>query len=106
MKILVEAQTDAVAEIDFTVRKAAFFNRYREMLNERQLKVVRRMMEEGASGFKGGMSASKYMGITKASKATATRDLQDLAEKGVFVPEGGGRSRRYGLNLGQDTSFF
>ena len=45
------------------------------------------------------MSAKKYMTITGASKATATRDLQDLADKGVFVPTGGGRSTHYKVNL-------
>ncbi|MDC8449248.1 MAG: hypothetical protein LV473_12930 [Nitrospira sp.] len=38
------------------------------------------------------MSAKKYMSITGASKSTATRDLQDLADKGVLVPTGGGRA--------------
>ncbi len=45
------------------------------------------------------MSAKKYMSIAKTSKATATRDLQDLVEKGVFKPFGGGRSVTYELNL-------
>lgn len=45
--------------------------------------------------FEGGMTAKKYMSITKTSKATATRDLQDLVELGVFIPEGGGRSASY-----------
>ena len=39
-----------------------------------------RMVEEGPKGFEGGMSAKKYMSITGASKATATRD-QNLAER-------------------------
>ena len=43
------------------------------------------MLEEGPKGFEGGMNARKYTGITKASKATATRDLQDLANKNIFV---------------------
>jgi Fic family protein len=45
------------------------------------------------------MSAMKYMVITGALKATATRDLQDLADKGIFVPTGGGRSTHYQINL-------
>lgn len=57
------------------------------------------MLEEGPSGFVGGMNARKYVAITKVSKATATRDLQDLAKHGVFIPVGGGRSTRYRLNL-------
>ncbi len=57
------------------------------------------MLEEGLDGFEGGMSAKKYMTITGASKATATRDLQDLAEKHVLVATGGGRSTHYRINL-------
>jgi len=45
------------------------------------------------------MSAKKYMTITGASKATATRDLQDLTEKGIFAPTGGGRSTHYRISL-------
>ena len=48
------------------------------------------MLEEGPTGFIGGMSAKKYMAITKTSKATATRDLQDLAEKNAIVLYGNG----------------
>jgi len=47
----------------------------------------------------GGMPAKKYMTITGASKATATRDMQDLAGKGIFIPTGGGRSTHYKIQL-------
>jgi Fic family protein len=57
------------------------------------------MLEEGPEGFEGGMSAKKYMAITGASKPTATRDLQDLSEKGIVDPIGGGRSTRYKIAL-------
>ncbi|MGQ0555219.1 MAG: hypothetical protein ACT4PN_04650 [Nitrospiraceae bacterium] len=63
------------------------------------MQILRRMLEEGPDGFEGGMSAKKYMTITGASKATATRDLQDLAEKHVLVTTGGGRSTHYRINL-------
>ncbi len=61
--------------------------------------MLRRMPEGGPHGFEGGMSAKKYMVITGASNATATRDLQDLAEKHILVPTGGGRSTHYKVNL-------
>ena len=93
------ALEDAEKEIDFTVKKAKYFDRFREQLNERQLKVVRRMFEAGTSGFTGGMNARKYVGIAKVSKATATRDLQFLNEIGALESVGGGRSTRYELNM-------
>ncbi len=57
------------------------------------------MLDKGAEGFEGGMTAKKYMGINKVSKATATRDLQQLHDLEVLVQEGAGRSVRYQLNL-------
>ena len=61
------------------------------------------MMESGEKGFEGGMSAKKYMAITHTSKATATRDLQQLVEIKALTPlEGGGRNVRYELNLKKD----
>ena len=59
------------------------------------------MLEEGYRGFEGGMNARKYIGLTKTSKATATRDMQDLLVKGAFVEFGkaGGRSTGYQVAL-------
>ncbi len=94
-----DAQIQAEEKISFTWKKVRLFDRFRDRMNERQLKVVNRMLEEGPHGFKGGMSAKKYMTIAKTSKATATRDLQELVTLGVLLPEGGGRSTRYNVNL-------
>lgn len=100
INVTLKAQIDAEEQIDFTLKKTRLFDRFRDQLNERQNQVLRRMLEEGPKGFEGGMSAKKYMSITGASKATATRDLQDLADKMVFVPfGGGGRSTRYKVAL-------
>jgi len=98
-KIALEAQVQAEEHIDFTLRKTRLLDRFRGRLNERQTQILRRMLEEGPKGFEGGMSAKKYMSITGAPKATATRDLQDLTKKGIFVPTGSGRSTHYQINL-------
>jgi Fic family protein len=97
--IVLKAQGQARETIDLTLKKARFFDEHKSQLNERQLKTINRMLEEGPDGFKGGMTANKYIGITKASKATATRDLQALAELGIFIAAGGGRSIHYALNI-------
>ena len=56
------------------------------------------MFAAGAAGFEGGMTAQKYVGITRCSKATATRELSALLATGVFTRlQGGGRSTRYTL---------
>lgn len=99
VNMAVDAQKHAEEQIEFTLKKTKFFDRFTDKLNERQLKVMTRILEEGPKGFKGGLNAKKYIGITDASKATATRDLQDLVEKGALVPFGGGRSTRYEADL-------
>jgi Fic family protein len=57
------------------------------------------LLEEGEGTFIGGMNARKYQAISHLSKATATRHLQDLVEKGILVSENGGRSTNYQVNL-------
>ena len=69
-------------------------DQFKEQLNERQMKVILKMLES-PDGFKGGMSAKKYISINKTSKATATRDLQQLTEMGLLILAGGGRSTHY-----------
>jgi Fic family protein len=58
------------------------------------------MFAEGLGGFKGGLSAENYIAITKTSRATTTRDLIDLVQKGALVKTGELRHTRYWLNLG------
>jgi len=99
VRTVLRAQSDAEAEVDFTLKKVRFFDRFRDHLNERQVSVLKRMLNEGASGFKGGMNARKYAGICKVSKATATRDLQYLASIEALISYGGGRSIGYRVNI-------
>lgn len=101
VKTALKAQREAETQIDFTLKKTKFFDRFKDQFNERQLTVVKRMLEEGTKGFQGGMNATKYIGLTKTSKATATRDMQQLLEIGAFVLAGkaGGRSTSYQVNI-------
>jgi Fic family protein len=92
-----QALEEAIRWARFTIQKAQFLDKHKPALNPRQFKVLLRMLDAGPEGFEGGMNAKKYMSLTGASKATATRDLQAMRELGVFVVEGGGRSTRYGL---------
>ena len=96
---ILQAQGQAKELIQFVLKQVKFFNKYGTQLNERQLKVLQKMLDQGPEEFKGGMNAKKYISITTASKATATRDLQDLKEKGIFVVAGGGRSTSYKVNI-------
>jgi Fic family protein len=93
------AQKTTLARVEFTVAKSKFHERLRGQLNERQEKVIARMFREGIDGFKGGLSAENYIAIAKTSRATATRDLQDLAAKGALTRTGERRYARYFLAL-------
>lgn len=94
---ILEAQRATLDRINFFIQKAKFYDRFRNRLNERQQKVVARIFKEGTSGFKGGLSAENYISITGTSRATATRDLQQLVEIGAFTRTGELRHTRYSL---------
>ncbi|MBS0286059.1 MAG: Fic family protein [Proteobacteria bacterium] len=96
---VLQAQSYSLEIVDFLIEKTKFYDRARNSLNERQDKVIARMFREGPSGFKGGLSAEKYLSITGTSRATATRDLQDLVEKNMLVKVGELKSTRYHLNI-------
>jgi Fic family protein len=96
---VLEAQNNTIRRVDFYVAKARFYERLRGKLNGRQEKALARMFRAGIDGFKGGLSAENYIAITQASRATATRDLQDLVEKGALTKTGELRHTRYYLKL-------
>lgn len=98
-RTVIEAQLNTIKRVDFHLAKAKFYERRRGELNERQAKVIARMFREGIDGFKGGLSAENYITITGTSRATATRDLQDLVEKRALARVGEFRHTRYFLNL-------
>jgi Fic family protein len=102
IQVILDSQKDAESIILFTLRKARFFDKFSSDINSRQLKVINRMFQEGPKGFEGGMTAKKYMRLTGASKATATRDLQGLERMRAFVVFGQGRSTSYELNMAFD----
>jgi Fic family protein len=92
------AQQHAQQMVEFLIAKTRFFDRLRGQLNERQEKVLLRIVREGPSGFQGGLSAEKYMRITGTSRATITRDLQDLVDKRALARTGERKGTRYQLN--------
>ena len=71
----------------------------RKMERATRKKVILRMAREEPGGFKGGLSAENYLAITGTSRATATRDLQDLVEMGALVRTGRLKGTRYRLAI-------
>lgn len=78
---------------------ADFWQHYaRTSLNDRQRKVINRLLEAGRGGFEGGLTTRKYASLTKVSRATAFREISDLLGKGIIKEDQGrGRSMSYDL---------
>lgn len=98
-EVIVQAQEETFSLVQFLLKKSKLLSDLKGKLNERQEKALLRMFKEGIEGFAGGLSAEKYLKITKTSRATATRDLQDLVEKGALVKTGELKHTRYWLNI-------
>lgn len=96
----------AMQRIERVLAKARFWQAHRDDgLSPEQTKVLNRLLngdllsEKPDAGFTGGISAAQYQAVAKVSKATATRHLHDLVEKGCLLKlPGGGRSTRYQIS--------
>ncbi|MFN3712684.1 MAG: Fic family protein [Alcanivoracaceae bacterium] len=96
---LEEALQQALLRVDRVLSKTKFWQRHAAtVLNERQIKVLNRLLDTAGEEFAQGINARKYQALAKVSKATATRDLAELVDNGCLkrLP-GGGRSTRYAL---------
>lgn len=97
---LQQAMAAAETQLDHVLARGTFWQKHGGVvLNARQLKVVRRLLEAGPGGFEGGLSTRKYVALTRTSRATAQREIADLVAKEVLVQlPGGGRSTAYALD--------
>jgi Fic family protein len=93
------AATAAEKTVANTLAKARFWLRHHDTdLNVRQRKALNRLLDAGQDGFEGGINTRKYMSLTKASRATAYRELSELVEKDCLTPTNkGGRSSGYDI---------
>jgi Fic family protein len=86
--------------IDAALEKARFWTSHSDsLLNERQRKVVQRLLDDGDGGFLGGLDAAKYIKMTGTSKPTATRDLAGLVQAGLLFSRGQGKAVRYFVDV-------
>lgn len=95
-EMILDAQKNMLQTIEFTIKKTKFIDYAKPLMDNKQQKAINKMLQD--ENFIGGMNASKYMSITKVSKATATRDLADMVSKKILVSRGGGRSTTYEVN--------
>jgi len=97
--VVIEAQRNTLAYIDFIINKKKLLDALGDQLNPRQEKVLLRMLKEGPDGFTGGLSAANYRSLTGATTASTTRDLQDLVKKSALTRVGSRKSTRYFLAM-------
>lgn len=91
---------DTLKSINKISIKTKFWDKVRDIsLNQRQLKVLKKLLEYEEGEFKGGLTSKKYMAMTKVSIATAKRDIQDLLKYDCIYQIKGtqGRNIRYWL---------
>lgn len=94
----------AMMQIESVLGKPRFWQAHRaSAFTPEQTKVLNRLLDGGERGFEHGISAAQYQTVAKVSKATATRHLAELLEKGCLerLP-GGGRSTRYRIHYPAD----
>ena len=92
----IEHFQDIIADV---LAKVDFWNQHAQtQLNERQKKVINRILEAGQGNFTGGLTTRKYVSIAKTSRATAFREIADMLDKKVLCQlSGKGRSVHYNL---------
>lgn len=83
----------ALATVDRTVKKAAFWDRFSDVaVNERQRKVLNRLWD----GFDGNLTSSKWAKMCHCSQDTALRDINQLLDTGMLCrAPSSGRSTHY-----------
>ncbi len=96
---ILEALEYSRSYIDFNIEATKLYKNLSDQLNPRQDKILQYLINEGPMTIQRGFTADKYLKITNTSRATSTRDLQDLVKKGALVKEGELKHTRYFLNL-------
>lgn len=86
--------------IDQAIEKKRFWDQGRAAdLSDRHRKVLQRLLDAGDGGFEGGLNAEKFIKMTAMTKATATRDLGDLVDRGLLRKQGEGKAVRYYVDM-------
>lgn len=90
----------SLESIQIVVNKTKFWDRARNLnLNEKQTKVLNKLLDAGEGSFDGGLTNKKYRGITSTTQVTASRHIKELVDKGLLreVEGHGGRSTCYDI---------
>lgn len=95
LRCLQQAMVQAQFVLDQVLAKTRYWQHWNNLsLNPRQIKVLNRLLDH----FEGKLTNKKYASLTKVSRDTALRDLNDLVNKGILKrAEEGGRNVHYHL---------
>ena len=98
------ASLAALAQIQTAMDKSRLWSRLNAShpeLSAAQRKALNKIVDAGPQGFTNGISTEKYVNLTGVSRATAWRELTQLADWGLLVKTGTGRGTRYEWEWGQ-----
>jgi Fic family protein len=90
----------SLENIQTVVNKTKFWDRARNLnLNDKQTKVLNKLLDAGPGKFEGGLTNKKYRSIAGTTQVTASRHIKELVDKGLIRErEGhGGRSTCYDI---------
>jgi Fic family protein len=94
LQCLGRAFDDTETTLAAVLRKARFWEKHGNAINDRQRMVLNRLLD----GFDGKLTTVKWAKLAKCSHDTALRDIQNLIEQGILEKDaGGGRSTTYSL---------
>ena len=93
-----QASAELIAE---SLVRARFWSDHKHAaINQRQRKVLNKMLDAGPGRFEGGLTQRKYAAMTGISPATAWRDIEDILKKGMITQgQGAGRATYYNLAI-------
>lgn len=96
----VRAMNKSEVIIRNVLAKAEFWQRFNQTsVNERQRKVINRLLDAGSGEFQGGLTTRKYTSLAKTSRATAFREISDLIAKNMLRQNSGGKGRSVSYDL-------
>ncbi len=100
VKLLENSLDETLSKVEMIQIKTKFWDKHiNTRLNDRQKKVILKMLSFLPQKFEGGMRVNKYMSLTKSKRLTASRDIFDLVEKGIFESFGQGRGVFYEIKF-------
>lgn len=86
--------------LDTAIAKRQFWELHQcSGMQDRQRKVLQRLLDDGHGGCQGGLNVEKYIQMTQVSKSTATRDLAQMVAHRQLRSSGMGKAVRYFINM-------